>query len=213
MLALAVSIVSLGISLWISNRDWNRAVRAQMNALIPEITAARQFGQINISLAMQAVALIEQKPKLMNANDYLETAGLLFLASDWTTAKRYFETAIEKSANETDFVKIVCRRAYANSLFRQHDYEKGRRYYRDALNIVSNETDLNRTLNAFTHLMWYQEESTHVLNGTSAEEKYRETKSMYEKVSDFTSRQRGLDTLEEAREQYQIPIPVQASGT
>jgi tetratricopeptide (TPR) repeat protein len=202
MLALLVSIASVGISVWISNRDSNRTLRAQMNALLPQIAESNAQGSVSPSLAMQAVSLIRQKPELMNANDYLETAELLFFVADWETAIEFYETAIAKSAEESDFFKIMCRRGYAASLFRQHDYEKGRKLYQDALSIVSNISDLHRALNAYTHLMWYLNESTHVLGGESAEDHYQETKRMYQKVSDPDERQRGLHVLEMNRQRF-----------
>jgi tetratricopeptide (TPR) repeat protein len=206
LLALLVSIASVGISVWISNRDSNRTLRAQMNALLPQIAESNARELVNPSLAMQAVSLIKQKPELMNANDYLETADLLFYVADWETACEYYETAVTKSAGESDFFKIMCRRGYAVSLFRQHDYEKGRKMYREALSIVSHNTDLHRALNAYTHLMWYNNESTHALGGTSsAEDHYQETKRMYEKVMDPTERQRGLHALEMSRQRFLGP--------
>ncbi len=200
--ALLVSIASVGVSAWISNRDNNRTLRAQMNDLVKEMSASNEEEGINITLAMQAVSLIKQKPELLNMNDYLETAELLFYVSDWETANLYYEAAIKKSFYESDFFKIACRRAYANMLFRQHDYEKGRGMYKDALGIVLSNTDLHLTLNAYTYLMWYNNESVQVLNGASAEYYYQQAKLLYKKVSDPFSREWGLSRLELRREQY-----------
>lgn len=204
ILALVTSVVAVSISIWTNNRDFDRKLRERMDNLLPQMVYANNSHDINqvVFLSLQAVDLLKRKPKLMNSLDYVTTADTLFHAQNWAEANKYWEKAIEKSANDSDFTKIHIRRGYADMLFQQGDYEGGRKWYQEALNVVTSDRDLDKHLNAHTRHMWYVSESYFALGGKSSEEHYQKARGLFERITDRTTRQRGLHILNEARESY-----------
>ena len=209
--ALIVSILAIATALWASNRDHKRVVREQMNTLVSQMIYANNEDSIQLAvfLSVQAVALLKQVPTIMTSLDYVTTAETLFTAQNWTDARRYWETGIEKSKGDSEHTRVAVRRGYAERLYFSGDPEKGRDLYRQALAIVPSDRDLYRHLNAHTYAMWYYSESLYVLNGESSEEHYRQAKRLYENISDRSTKQRGLQELEERRErleQYRMQL-------
>ncbi len=207
--ALVVSVIAICTALWASSRDHKRVLREQMNLLVSQMIFAnnQEDTQLAVFLSVQAVALIKQAPTVMTSLDYVTTAETLFTAQNWTDARYYWETGIEKAQNDSEHTRVAVRRGYAERLYYSGDSEKGRELYREALRLVPNDRDLYRHLNAHTYSMWYLSESYHVLNGESSEEYYRQAKNLYESLSDRATKERGLQALEAKREgleQYRL---------
>jgi tetratricopeptide (TPR) repeat protein len=207
-LAFSVSLVSVGFSIWTNSREHKRVTRSQMNELLLHMTEAIHQNDVHRAgiFSLQAVDLLKNVPSVMNSWDYVTTADALFTAQDWTEARRHWEKGIERSANDSEHLRVSVARGYAERLFFTNDPELGREWYQKAVRIVPNDSDLHKHLNAFTYQMWYYSESYYVLGESSSEEQYRRAKSLYESISNRITRERGLQELEQKRVLFNSPL-------
>lgn len=178
-----------------------------MNELLLHLTEATYQNDVHRAgiFSLQAVDLLEKVPSVMNSLDYVTTADALFTAQDWTEARRHWEKGIEKSAGDSEHLRVSVARGYAERLFFINDPELGREWYQKAVRVVSNDSDFHKHLNAFTYQMWYYSESYYVLGGSSSVEQYKRAKNLYESIANRITKERGLQELEQKRMLFEPP--------
>lgn len=220
-LALLVAVMAIIVQAFKSDRDNKTVIRQQMNALVSEINAVivenvemvamivtnkqeldlRTYKSMLVlqrasPLSMQAVFLLNQMPKVMNEMDYYLTADISRIATNWEIANQCYRIAIRKGERSTAFNKITFRRGYASILFDQSEYDEGRKWFNNALSIADSDSDLNKHMNGYTYLLWYQSESHIVLGGQSSDEHYLKSKQIFESISNVNVRETDLNLLE-----------------
>lgn len=210
-LALVVSGTSAFFSIRTGIRENQRINREKMNELMLKMIEADRTSDMRQSIVFsaQAVELIKKRPGMMGAMDYITTAEALFNAQDWEEARAYWEKGINRSFGLSEHLQIAVKRGYAERLFLMNDPEKGRDWYKASLKVVSNDRDFHKHLNAYTHRMWYVSESEYGLGNKSAlaQEHYMESVNLYRIINNRTTKERGLQELEELRLHYNQQEP------
>lgn len=198
--ALVLSLVAIIVAVWTSNRENNRALRQRMDDLLLQMAMALDNGNVQqgVFIVPQAIRLLKAIPKLVNAVDYATTANTLHLVNNWPEGNEYYEMAINKAREESDFTRAVITRGYACALLKQHDHEKARRMFQNALEILPNDKDSYKNINAITHQLWCKYELRYG-SPSIAKDHYLEAKRIYETIQDKYMEKDGLLTLEQIR--------------
>ena len=116
------------------------------------VTFRRQINAQRRYLSNHANFLMEQIPELTEDIDHNMLASAFDASGDAIAARKQWEAAVEKSANET--IRAFNLRGFARFLFFQGNPASGREKYEESIRVNLPDDDRNRNLRADTYLMW-----------------------------------------------------------
>lgn len=174
LLALVVSVISLFMTFRQRAQENQRGVRktlsetlgqlvevsmsfAKLDAEHPEqtdqiVALRRMHNTQRRYLANHAEYLVEQIPSLVTDIDYNLLAQAFRSIGDYDKVQKYWELCVDKS--ESNVIRAMILRGYANFLFFQGNPQLGRKKYQESLELPLPDTDNIRRERADTYALW-----------------------------------------------------------
>ena len=220
-LAFIASIISTKIAVNSQKKQIRTTIRDQLSSVVKELittladnsvlqsqpiqnrdtffySKSSSFSQKISLLARQAYSLIELEPKIAFDVEFWTVAQALQIIGDTSQADNYYRQAIQVSPS--DYYKTNNIRGYAQFLFSLGKHQQGRKLFQEALEILDDNCDNNKAVNGYTYEMWFVTEASSFPSPYGmAEECYKNSKMLFESMSDSGYKSNCLQSLEATR--------------
>jgi tetratricopeptide (TPR) repeat protein len=213
--ALGVSIISFYISVRQKRREDQRTLRSQLMDILAKIVLLNLedaklpppgmlpsgtpsnikafFNDQRRVLVRQAVYIIGQMKPPPGSFEYLMIAVTYDNIDDVNSAKRYFETALQRA--EDDINRGIITRSYARFCFSQGEYDSARERYGKAVEIFSGDSDRMKENRGETYYRWAKSEFERGFL-ERADGLFKLSRENFESKSNIVTRERSLALLD-----------------
>ena len=151
------------------------------------------------TLAREAKVLADAEPAIVNDVEYVVMARCFSETGDYPQAAKYWKKAVDTAPS--DYYKMLNLRGFADFEYAQGKYEDGRTIYQQAFAVFENSSDFNKWNNGYTYQMWAVSENRCLPRQfNKANEYYNEARALFETISNPTTKDFYLKSLEISQE-------------